>query len=68
MPYKNEFLGWKRSKKIVSETSILYAFIEKPRIKHLKNIDLLHELPFYDETLIKYHKHLEDMQEVIKLK
>ena len=68
VPYKNEFLGWKRSKKIVSEISILYAFIEKPRIKHLKNIDLLHELPFYDEILIKYHKHLEDMQEVIKLK
>ena len=49
--YKNGFLEWKRSKKIVSNTSILWK-IEKPRIKHLKNIDLLHELPFYDELNI----------------
>ena len=34
----NEFLGLKRSKN--------NTFIEKPRIKLLKNIDLLHELPF----------------------
>ena len=27
------------------------VLIEKPRIKHLKNIDLLHELPFYDEFI-----------------
>ena len=27
--------------------------IEKPRIKHLRNIDLLHELPFYDELNIE---------------
>ena len=26
-----------------------YVLIGKPRIKHLKNIDLLYELPFYDE-------------------
>ena len=25
------------------------ALIEKPKIKHLSNIELLHELPFYDE-------------------
>ena len=29
------------------------ALIEKPRIKHLRNIDLLHELPFYDELNIE---------------
>ena len=29
------------------------TFIEKPCIKHLKNIDLLHELPFYNELSIK---------------
>ena len=28
-------------------------FIEKPRIKHLKNINLLHELPFYNKLSIK---------------
>ena len=27
--------------------------IEKPRIKHLKNIDLLHELLFYNELSIE---------------
>ena len=31
------------------EANILF---EKPRIKHVKNIDLLHELPFYDELSI----------------
>ena len=50
--YKNESLGWKRSKKIVSNTSIYNVLIEKPHIKHLKNIDLLHELLFYDELNI----------------
>ena len=25
---------------------------EKPRIKCLKNIDLLHELPFYDKLVL----------------
>ena len=29
------------------------AFIEKPKIKHLSNIELLlHELPFYDELSV----------------
>ena len=27
------------------------AFIGKPRIKHLKSIDLLHELPFYCKNI-----------------
>ena len=26
--------------------------IEKPNIKHLSNIDLLHELPFYEGLII----------------
>ena len=29
------------------------TLIKKPRIKHLKNIDLLQELPFYDELSIE---------------
>ena len=28
------------------------SFIEKPKIKHLKNVDLLAELPFYDQLNI----------------
>ena len=27
--------------------------MKKPRIKHLRNIDLLHDFPFYDELRIK---------------
>ena len=51
--YKNGFLEWGRSKKIVSKSSIYNTFIEKPCIKHLKNIDLLHKLPFYNELDIE---------------
>ena len=43
--------------------------IEKPKIKRLKNIDFLSELPFYEELdVIKQIMRLEDMQWVIKLK
>ena len=28
------------------------VLIEKPKIKHLSNIELLHELPFYDELSV----------------
>ena len=28
------------------------TFIEKPNIKHLSNIELLHELPFYNELSV----------------
>ena len=41
------------------------VLIEKPKIKHLSNIELLHELPFYDEL---NQIHLKGMKEVIKLK
>ena len=51
--YNNKLLGWKRSKKIVSRTCYMMFFIEKPRIKHLKNINLLHELPFYNKLSVK---------------
>ena len=50
--YKNELLGWIRSKKFVSRASFYNDLIEKPRVKRLKNIDLIHELPFYDELSI----------------
>ena len=60
-PYKNGFLG---HKKIISNT-----FVEKPKIKHLSNIESLHELPFYGElNVVKNQMHLKDIQEVIKLK
>ena len=43
--------------------------IDKPKIKHLKNIDLLAELHFYDQLNIKKQiMNLVDMQCHIKLK
>ena len=50
--FKNEFLRWKRSKKMVSKTSIYNTFIEKPYITYLKNVDLLHELLCNDKLSI----------------
>ena len=52
-----------------NELSFFNASIEKPKIKRLKNVDLLAELPFYDQlNIIKQIKHLVDMQGHIMLK
>ena len=43
--------------------------IEKPKVKCLKNIDRLAELPFYEQlSVIKQIKSIEDMQCHTKLK
>ena len=43
--------------------------IEKPKVKRLKNIDQLAELPFYEQlSVIKTNKRLEGMQCRTKLK
>ena len=47
-PCKDEFLGWKRNKKLFQKLPFSNVLLEKPKIKGLKNTDLLHELPFYD--------------------
>ena len=45
------------------------TFIEKPEIEKLSNVELIQELPFYDElSIVKLQIHFVDMQEVIKLK
>ena len=41
------------AKRLFKELLFWNTFIEKPRIKHQKNIYLLYELPFYDELSIK---------------
>ena len=46
------FWDEKEAKRLFQKLSF-YVLIEKPHIKHLKNIDLLHELPFYGELSIK---------------
>ena len=56
------------TKKLFQILPFYNAFIEKPKIKHLSNIELLLKLPFYDElSVVKNQMHLKDMQEVIKL-
>ena len=42
----------KKQKKIFQKLPFYNVLIEKPKIKHLSNIDLLHELPFYDELSV----------------
>ena len=39
-------------KKLFQILPFYNAFIEKPKIKDLSNIELLHELPFYDELSV----------------
>ena len=54
------------TKKILQIVPFYNVLIEKPKIKHLPNIELLHELPFYDELcVVKNQMHLKDMQEAI---
>ena len=51
-PYKNEFWNEKEAKKIFQILPFYNVLIEKPEIKKLSNVELLHELPFYDELSI----------------
>ena len=38
--------------KEAKKTPFKFFLIEIPKIRHLSNIDLLHELPFYDELIV----------------
>ena len=46
------FWDEKEAKIFFQKLPLYNVLIEKPRIKRLKNIDLLHEIPFYDELSI----------------
>ena len=46
------FWDEKAAKVLFQELQFYNVLIEKPRIKRLKNIDLMRELPFYDESII----------------
>ena len=50
--YKNEFWNGKEAKKLFQILLFYNFLIEKPKIKHLSNIELLHELPFYDKLSV----------------
>ena len=47
------FWDEKEPKGLFQELPFYNTFIEKPSIKRLENIDLMHELPFYDEFSIE---------------
>ena len=47
------FWDKKEVKRLFQKLSFYNTFIKKPHIKHLKNIDLVHELPFYNELNIE---------------
>ena len=46
--------SWNKIEKKNHLKNFLYTmfFMEKPKIKHLSNIELLHELPFFDELSV----------------
>ena len=44
-------MSFQDKRRLFQELSFYNMFIEKPRIKHLTNRDLLHELPFYDKLI-----------------
>ena len=57
------------TKKLFQILPFYNVSIEKPKIKHLSNVTLLHAFPFYDELSVfkKSQMHSKDMQ-VIKMK
>ena len=56
-------------KRLVKEQPFYNVIIEKSKIKKVSNVDMLSELPFYDElSIVKQQKHLGDIQELTALK
>ena len=51
-PYKNEFWNEKEGKELFQILPFYNVLIEKPKIKHLSNIELIHELSFNDEVSV----------------
>ena len=46
------FWDEKEAKKLFPKSPFYSPLIEKPKIKHLSNIELLYELQFYDELSV----------------
>ena len=51
-PYKSDSWNEKEAKSLFQTVPFHNVLIEKPEIKKLSNVELLHELPFYDELSI----------------
>ena len=52
--YENEFWNEKEAKELFQTLPFSIVLIEKPDV--MSNVELLHELPFYDELSIKVSK------------
>ena len=67
---KMSLCGEKEAKRLFQKLQFHNTSIEKLPIKHLKNIDLLSELPFYNELSIKSMRLIRSIKliELIKLK
>ena len=66
-PYKNEFWNENEVKHLFQTLPFYNVLIEKPKITKLSNVELLHELPFYDElSITEVSKALKGMQGVKK--
>ena len=50
--HKNEFWNEKEAKELFQILPFYNTFIKKTEIKHLSTIELLHDLPFYDELSV----------------
>ena len=50
---KMSFRDKKEAKRLFQELLLYNVLIEKACIKHPKNIDLLHKIPFYNEVSVK---------------
>ena len=50
--YENEYSDEKEVKRLFQKHLLYNVLIEKPTIKHLEDIDLLHEFSFYDALSI----------------
>ena len=51
-PYKNDFWNENEAKELLQILPFYNVLIEKPKVKHFSNIELLHELPFCDELSV----------------
>ena len=51
-PHKNEFWNEKEAKELFQILPFYNFLTEKPNVKHLSNIELLHELRFYHELSV----------------
>ena len=52
-PIKMNFWDEKEAKRLLQKLTFYNTFIKKRRLKHLQDMNLPHELPFYDELSIE---------------